>query len=108
MRRCLLEQGNVPARWLRNARGSFDRRSHLRLGSEMGDARESMLLKTAAHQVGVTDVAPDEGYVVRRRSAPRGLGIGRVGHGVDYDQAVVGPREGATHARDLADEPAPP
>ena len=74
------------------------------LGGEMGDARETVFVEQAAHQIGVADVALDENDAAIGDQRFEAADVGGVGHGIDHDQPVGGPRGAPRMHEILADE----
>ncbi len=60
----------------------------MRFRREVGHPRKSMLVKQAAHQTGVGDVAFDEPDAVIRDQRFEASDIGGIGHRIDDDELV--------------------
>ena len=73
-------------------------------GSKVRDASEPVLVEQASHQCGVADVALDELNAAIGDKELEALEIGRIGHVVDHDQPVAGPRGSPCMHQILADE----
>ena len=70
----------------------------------MQHAREAVLVEQALHQRGIADVAPDEGDFAASDQRLEAADIGGIGHGIDHDQPVGGPRRTPAMHQILADE----
>ena len=74
------------------------------LGGEMGDAGEAVFIEQAAHQIRVSDVALDEGDAAIGDQRLEAADVGGIGHGIDHDQPVGGPRGAPRMHEVLADK----
>jgi hypothetical protein len=81
-----------------------DRSIHMRLGSQMCDAYETMLLEQPPHQRRIPDIAFDEQDAAIGDQRFEASGVRRLPHGIDDDQPVVRVRRAPCMHKVLADE----
>ncbi len=89
--RCLQQRECAEHVGLQECLGVGDGAIDVGLGGEMGDTGEAVFIEQAAHQIRVSDVALDEGDAAIGDQRLEAADVGGIRHGIDHDQAVVGP-----------------